>query len=90
MQGIARSERPAKNQNVASNSADRLFALGVKYSTDFLNSHDLVMAHMCFNLAASKGHQAAIERRLEVAAEMSKTEISAAQRAARISLAVQQ
>ena len=89
MQGFGRSEFPPKNQCVASNCADQLFALGVKYSTDYLSRHDLVMAHMYFNLAACKGHLGAIERRLEVAAEMSATEIVAAQRAARISLAVQ-
>jgi hypothetical protein len=38
---------------------------------------------MCFNLAAAKGHREASQRRLEVAAEMSASEIAAAQRAAR-------
>jgi TPR repeat protein len=44
---------------------------------------DLVAAHKWFNLAAMLGNQDAIRLRREVAAEMSKAEITTAQRAAR-------
>jgi uncharacterized protein len=44
---------------------------------------DLVSAHKWFNLAAMHGHKQAGVRRVEIAAEMSKGEIAAAQRAAR-------
>jgi len=44
---------------------------------------DLVSAHKWFNLAAMHGHKQAGVRRVEIAAEMSESEIAAAQRAAR-------
>jgi TPR repeat protein len=44
---------------------------------------DLVSAHKWFNLAALHGHKQASLLRVEIAAEMSETEIAAAQRAAR-------
>jgi TPR repeat protein len=44
---------------------------------------DYVSAHKWFNLAAMGGHKDAIRLRREIAAEMTETEISAAQRAAR-------
>jgi len=42
-----------------------------------------VSAHKCFNIAAMHGNKDAIRLRNEVAAEMSASEIAAAQRAAR-------
>jgi uncharacterized protein len=44
---------------------------------------DLVSAHKWFNLAAMHGHKQAGLLRVEIAAEMSESEIAAAQRAAR-------
>jgi TPR repeat protein len=44
---------------------------------------DLVSAHKWFNLAAMHGHKQAGVLRVEIAAEMSESEIAAAQRAAR-------
>jgi uncharacterized protein len=44
---------------------------------------DLVAAHKWFNLAAMHGHKQASQLRVEIAAEMSESEIAAAQRAAR-------
>jgi len=44
---------------------------------------DFVSAHKWFNLAAMAGNADAIRRRHEIAAEMSKSEITTAQRAAR-------
>jgi TPR repeat protein len=56
---------------------------GMKYATGEAGSPDLVAAHKWFNLAAMRGSQEAARLRREIAAEMSPTEIAAAQRAAR-------
>jgi hypothetical protein len=69
--------------SLAGADADRLFELGMAHAAACSAPADLVVAHMCFNLAAAKGHREASQRRLEVAAEMSASEIAAAQRAAR-------
>ena len=63
--------------------ADMFFELGMMYSTGRSVPTDLVSAHKWFNLAAMRGNREAIRLRLEIAAEMSETEIAAAQRAAR-------
>ena len=60
-----------------------LFELGMIYATGHVRPFDLVSAHVCFNLAARKGHDRASGLRREIAAEMSADEIAAAQRAAR-------
>ena len=63
--------------------ADMFFELGMMYSTGRAVPADLVTAHKWFNIAAMRGHRDAIRLRVEIAAEMSETEIAAAQRAAR-------
>ncbi len=62
---------------------DKLFELGMMYSTGCSVPADLVSAHMWFNLAAMHGNADAVRLRREIAAEMSEAEIAAAQRAAR-------
>jgi uncharacterized protein len=64
-------------------SGDVLFELGIRYSTGRSVPADLVSAHKWFNLAAMRGKSEAFRYRREIAAEMSETEIAAAQRAAR-------
>lgn len=64
-------------------TADTLFELGMTYASGRSEPADLVSAHKWFNLAAMKGHAEAVERRREIAAEMSDAEIGQAQRAAR-------
>lgn len=64
----------------AAHSED-LYKLGLIYSIG--ESVDLVQAHMWFNLAATRGSEAAKECRRELSEQMSKDEIAAAQRAAR-------
>ena len=64
-------------------NGDMFFELGMMYSTGRSVPTDLVSAHKWFNIAAMRGNREAIRLRLEIAAEMSETEISAAQRAAR-------
>jgi uncharacterized protein len=64
-------------------SPEQLFNLGIMYSTGRSMPLDMVSAHKFFNIAASRGMKDAARLRNEVAAEMSSTEIAAAQRAAR-------
>lgn len=68
----------------ADGDVDALYDLGVAYST---GSHgvecDLIEAHKWFNIAASKGHEAASWCRADVSDEMTAREISEAQRRAR-------
>lgn len=61
--------------------SEDLYRLGLIYSVG--DAADMVQAHMWFNLAASRGSQAAKECRREVAELMSKDEIAAALAAAR-------
>jgi uncharacterized protein len=63
--------------------AEQFFRLGMMYSTGQSTAIDMVSAHKCFNIAAMHGVKDAVRLRNEVAAEMSDSEIAAAQRAAR-------
>jgi TPR repeat protein len=65
---------------------DNLYKLGLIYSTG--QDVDLVQAHMWFNLAASRGSQAAKECRRELSDMMSKDLIAEAQKRAREWLSV--
>ncbi|HRE42863.1 MAG TPA: sel1 repeat family protein [Terricaulis sp.] len=67
---------------------DNLYKLGLIYSTGQGGDVDLIQAHMWFNLAASRGSEAAKDCRRELADMMSKDEIAQAQRAAREWLSV--
>ncbi|MDE1916954.1 MAG: sel1 repeat family protein [Sphingomonadales bacterium] len=65
-----------------------LFDLGVACSTGSYGvESDLIEAHKWFNLAASRGHEAAQHCRADVAEEMTAREIAEAQRRARAWLA---
>lgn len=64
-------------------SADALLALGLQYSAGRGVAADLVEAHKWFNLAAMQGSAAARTYRMELAQEMSRTQIANAQRLAR-------
>ena len=66
--------------------SDNLYKLGLIYSTG--QDVDYVQAHMWFNLAASRGSEAAKESRRELADMMSKDLIAEAQRRAREWLSV--
>jgi TPR repeat protein len=63
-------------------AAQKLFDLGMMCATG-ASEPDLVSAHKWFNLAAMHGSKQASALRLEIAAELSESEIAAAQRAAR-------
>jgi TPR repeat protein len=59
------------------------FELGISCTTGNGLPVDLVSAHKWFNLAAMRGNQDAVRLRREIAAEMTKQQITTAQRAAR-------
>lgn len=61
-------------------AAQRFFDLGM---TCAAGAGDLVSAHKWFNLAAMHGNKQACALRSEIAAELSESEIAAAQRTAR-------
>ena len=63
--------------------ADALFELGLMYSAGRDVDIDLVVAHKWFNLAALRGNEDAKRYRMELAGEMTRAEISKAQRLAR-------
>lgn len=68
---------------VDGNNAEALFELGLMYSVGRDVEQDLVQAHKWFNLAVMRGKREAKEYRTELALEMSKREVAAAQRLAR-------
>ena len=63
--------------------AEQFFQLGMLCSTGRSMPTDMVSAHKWFNIAAMRGYKDAARLRHEIAAEMSESEIAAAQRAAR-------
>ncbi|MBC7831672.1 MAG: sel1 repeat family protein [Hyphomicrobium sp.] len=62
---------------------DALFQLGLMYCVGRDVDIDLVEAHKWFNLAAMRGNDDAKRYRFEISREMSKPQISRAQRLAR-------
>ena len=64
-------------------TADTMFELGMMYASGRDVPVDLIIAHKWFNIAATKGHAEAAQRRREIASEMSDAQIGQAQRAAR-------
>lgn len=68
---------------------DALFELGLIYCTGRDGKVDLVEAHKWFNLAAMRGNEEAKHYRGELSREMSKADISKAQKLAREWTAVQ-
>jgi uncharacterized protein len=74
---IAEAHEAVRRQGDSNN----LYKLGLIYSTG--PEVNLVQAHMWFNLAATRGSEAAKECRRELADQMSKDQIAQAQRSAR-------
>jgi uncharacterized protein len=60
-----------------------LFELGLSHSTGIGAEVDYVEAHKWFNIAALRGDNEAKQRRQELTAMMTQSQVSAAQRAAR-------
>jgi TPR repeat protein len=63
--------------------AHKLCQVGMMYASGRSAPADMVSAHKWFNIAALRGDADAARLRREVAEEMSRVEIAAAQRAAR-------
>ena len=70
-------------------SIEDLFQRGIAFASGRAGKIDLIEAHKWFNLAAAKGKTAAVDRREEIASEMSREEIAEALRSAREWLATQ-
>jgi TPR repeat protein len=64
-------------------ATDALYELGLMYCSGRNGDYDLVEAHKWFNLAAMRGNADAKRLRLELAQEMTRAEISRAQKRAR-------
>lgn len=75
--------RPAAEQGIAFAQ----FALGMSYSLGEGVLQDNVIAHMWVNIAAANGHDVAVEARDYLAGVMTQTDISEAQRRARVCMA---
>ncbi|MEM9330008.1 MAG: sel1 repeat family protein [Pseudomonadota bacterium] len=67
----------------SSGNAEVLFELGLMYATGRDGEEDMIAAHKWFNIAAFRGFETAKARREEIAAEMTRSQIAKAQRAAR-------
>ena len=67
----------------AGGTPDALFELGLMYCAGRDVELDLVAAHKWFNLAATRGNPDARRYRMELADEMSKTQVAEAQKQAR-------
>lgn len=63
--------------------SDALFELGMSFCTGRDGAIDLVEAHKWFNIAAMRGNDEAKRYRSELAADMSKADVTRAQRLAR-------
>ena len=67
----------------ANASCETFYELGLTHACGRSGTADLVSAHKWFNIAAYRGFEPAKHSREEVAAEMDRSQIAAAQRAAR-------
>lgn len=77
--GLLECSMPARRDETG-----RVFLeLGISCTTGTGLPVDLVAAHKWFNIAAMRGNTDAIRLRREIAAEMTRQEITTAQRAAR-------
>ncbi len=76
-------DREIAERGAQGGSVDALFELGMMHCSGRDAAYDLVNAHKWFNLAALRGNDAAKRYRMEIAGEMSKIEISRAQKLAR-------
>ena len=80
------ADKPSVNpekKTSATEEANTLYILGIRYSTGRDVEQNLVFAHKWFNLAAMMGHEGALDARAEMAAEMTAAQIAEAQKLAR-------
>lgn len=83
MARLEQSSRDIVEYAAEGGAPDALFELGLMYASGREVDRDFICAHKWFNLAALRGNDEAKRYRLELAREMSKVEIAAAQRLAR-------
>jgi TPR repeat protein len=79
--------KPSLNQEkktAATEEANTLYILGIRYSTGRDVAQNLVAAHKWFNLAVMMGHDEARECRADIAREMTSKQIAQAQKEARV------
>jgi len=82
---MARMDMGVERFEVAAQTGapDALFELGMLYATGLDVEADLVVAHKWFNLAALRGNRSALAYRVDLAREMSASQIALAQKLAR-------
>ncbi len=88
---MARIEYAARDivqSSAQGGSPDALYELGLMYCAGRDVEFDLVEAHKWFNLAALRGNEEAKRYRTEISREMSRQQVSAAQKRARQWLAI--
>lgn len=68
-------------------NGEAFYELGMMYAAGRSVALDLVAAHKWLNVAVAKGCGAAVARRAELSAEMTRDEVATAQREARLFLA---
>jgi TPR repeat protein len=83
MARLEMSALEASEVATAGGTPDALFELGLMYCAGREVELDLVSAHKWFNLAAMRGNDDAKRYRMEIAHEMSRSQVAEAQRAAR-------
>lgn len=64
-------------------NAEAFHTLGLIYAAGRGVPVDLVVAHKWFNIAVARGHASAVQRRAELACEMTRDQVATAQREAR-------
>lgn len=70
-------------ETIVETPPESLFEMGLSYATGVGAEMDYVEAHKFFNIAALRGDEEAKQRRQELTAIMTQSQVSAAQRAAR-------
>lgn len=65
-------------------AGEAFLALGAVYASGRNAAPDLIEAHKWFNIAAARGCREAMQRRAELALEMTAIEVARAQREARL------
>jgi TPR repeat protein len=75
---------PQVDAAAISHDASRYYELALRLAGGREGRADLVEAHKWLNIAVARGYAPAVQRRAELALEMSRADIAAAQREARL------
>ena len=79
---------PETGLNAETATGEELHRVGLAYSEGVDCEQDLIAAHKWFNLAALRGNEEAKRYRMEISRDLTRAEVSKAQRLARKWLAV--